>query len=142
MDGRYYLNGLWGNRLQSIVHARQTEDLEDFIALSFNARSVNVVINPTTPEASRCPAPDVSPGVPAKAFEVAIELNDRPLTPEQAGADIVFNSRGQSVILIRESRLYALLELPEYTRANLKMRSNSNNFAVSAWTFGSYLDGA
>ena len=138
LDGRYYLQGLWENRIESIVHARETENLEDYITLTFIARSVNVVIKPAFPEASQNPLSDVLP----ETFEVVIELNDQPLTPEQAGTDIVFNDRGQSVILVQEPRLYALLELPVYSRANLKMRSNSKNFAVTAWTFGTYIEGA
>lgn len=130
LDGSYYLQGSWENRAESIVHARETENLEDYIAIDFSARSVNVVINPS------------SAGTPFEPFEVIIEIDERPLKPEEAGGDIVFNERGQSVILVDESRLYALLELSKSTQANLKMRSNSNNFAVFAWTFGSYIGGA
>ncbi|MDA1256705.1 MAG: redoxin domain-containing protein [Chloroflexi bacterium] len=129
-NGRYYLQGAWENRVESIVHARQTEDLEDYIALAFGARSVNVVIKPVSSEPLMAP------------FEVVIEIDDRPLTPDEAGADIVFTDLGESVIQVLEPRLYALIETSEYTQANLKMRSNSNNFAVFAWTFGTYLDGA
>ena len=130
LDGSYYLQGRWENRAESIVHARETENLEDYVTLDFSARSVNVVINPASDESSFEP------------FKVVIELDDHPLKPEEAGRDIVFNEQGQSVILVDEARLYALVELSISTQANLKMRSNSNNFAVFAWTFGSYIGGA
>ena len=124
------MQGSWVNRFDSIVHSRQTEYLEDHIALDFSARSVNVVINPAVTDALFNP------------FEVVIEIDDRPLSLEEAGADIVFNERGESFIMVTEPRLYALLELPESTRASLKIRSNPDQFAVFAWTFGSYLKGA
>ena len=75
---RWYVHGLWRNEREAIVHARETEALEDYFALLFRARSVNVVLNPPRDE----------------PFEVVIEIDGRPLRPEEAGADVVFDARG------------------------------------------------
>ena len=123
---QWYVQGLWRNEREAIVHARQTESLEDYLTLLFRARSVNVVLSP--------PRDD--------PFEVVIELDGRPLRPEEAGADVVFDDAGRSVIRVDEPRNYAIVELPEWGEHDLKLLSNSDNFAIFAFTFGSYLEGA
>ncbi len=126
MHHRWYVHGLWRNEREAIVHARETEHLEDYFAIVFRARSVNVVLSPPRDE----------------PFEVVIEIDGRPLRPEEAGADVVFDADGRSVILVDEPRHYAIVELPEWGQHELKLASNSDNFAIFALTFGSYLEGA
>ncbi|MPZ22167.1 MAG: redoxin domain-containing protein [Dehalococcoidia bacterium] len=124
--GQWYLSGLWRNERQSIVHARSTSDLEDYIALPFLARSVNVVLDPVRDE----------------PFQVVVEIDGRPLTAEEAGADIEFDEAGRSVLNVGEARLYALVELPEFGEHELTLRSDSDNFAIFSFTFGNYTEGA
>ena len=126
MHHRWYVHGLWRNEREAIVHARETEHLEDYFAFVFRARSVNVVLSPPRDE----------------PFEVVIEINGRPLRPEEAGADVVFDGQGRSVILVDEPRHYAIVELPQWGQHELKLASNSDNFAIFALTFGNYLEGA
>ena len=118
--------GLWENRAESIVHAREDPELEDHLRVPFSARSVNIVIDPAGPE----------------PFEVVVDLDGAPLTPEQAGSDIVFKDDGSTVLLVSEPRLYAVLESPEFLQDSLFFRSASPNFAMFAFTFGVYLEGA
>ena len=87
---------------------------------------MNVVLNPP-------------PGDP---FTVVIELDGRALTREEAGADIVYDEAGRSIIVVTEPRAYAIVELPEWGDHELKLRSNSDKFAIFALTFGNYLEGA
>jgi thiol-disulfide isomerase/thioredoxin len=123
---KWYLQGLWRNEAEAIVHARKTEQLEDYIALKFAARSVNVVVQPEKPV----------------EFEVVVEIDGRPLAPGEAGDDIVFDALGRSTIRVTGPRLYAIVELPAFGIHELKLRSNSDAFAVYAFTFGIYEDGA
>lgn len=124
-DGNYtpqqwYLQGLWTNGAESIVHARETADLEDHIAFKFVGRSGNVVVNPRGPE----------------PFEVYVEIDGRPLMQDEAGIDIEFDDRGRSYFTVTEPRLYAFLETPEFGEHVVKLASNSDNFAIFAFTFG------
>jgi len=123
---KWYLSGLWRNEAQAIVHARQTEDWEDYIAVRVAGRSGNVVISPAMPV----------------AFDVVVEIDGRPLQQDEAGADIVFDDQGRSILKVEEARLYRFLELPEFGIREIKLRSNSDAFAVYAFTFGVYQDGA
>ena len=123
---QWYVQGLWRNEREAIVHERTTTQLEGYLALRFASRSVNVVLNPP-------------PGDP---FTVVIELDGRALAPGEAGADVTFDNEGRSVIVVDSARVYAIVELPEWGDHALKLRSNSASFAVFAFTFGNYLEGA
>ncbi len=122
---RWVVHGLWRNEKEAIVHARDTENLEDYIALRMDARSANVVIDPRGPE----------------SFDVFVELDGRWVTEDEAGEDILFDSEGRSFMRVDEARMYKIIELPQFGQRVLKLSSNSMNFAVFAFTFGIYTDG-
>ena len=122
---KIYLQGPWLNEKDAIVHARATTGLEDYIYARVFARSVNVVVE------HRGDAP----------IEVIVELDGKPVPADGAGPDIVYDESGRSILSIDESRLYRLLELPEFGEHELVLRSNSDLFAVNAFTFGNYLEG-
>jgi thiol-disulfide isomerase/thioredoxin len=122
---RWYAHGLWRNEAQAIVHARETSDLEDYIALRMTGRTANVVISPARPV----------------DFEVFVEIDGRPLNRDEAGADIQFDVAGRSVVLVQGARMYQVIDLPVFGIRELKLRSNSDAFAVYSFTFGGYQDG-
>ncbi len=119
---KWYLHGEWLNDPEAIVHNRKTTSLEDYIALRFRAMSVNVVLRPEGKQ----------------PFEVVVELDGKPLQASEAGADVVIREDGRSSIEVREARLYELVHLPLFAERDLTLRSNSSDFAVYAFTFGSY----
>ena len=120
-----YLHGAWINGMESIMHAQETENLEDYIALKIFGTSVNVVID--------------SGG--AAPYDVVITLDGQPVEMEAWGADLRINGEGMTVIRVDEPRMYGLLELPAYGGHELKLSSNSQDFNVFAFTFGSYVQG-
>ena len=122
----WYLQGLWRNEEEAIVHARATENLEDYLAFKFTSRTVNVVL--TVPENG-------------EPFNVYIEMDDRWLRPDEAGADILFDGDGRSYVRVTRNDLYRLVVLDEWSTHELKLRSNSDQLAIFAFTFGSYLGG-
>ena len=73
---------------------------------------------------------------------MVIELDGRALSREEAGADITYDEAGRSIIVVTEPRVYAIVELSEWGDHELKLRSNSDHFAIFALTFGNYLEGA
>jgi thiol-disulfide isomerase/thioredoxin len=124
-DGNYtpqqwYLQGLWTNGPESIMHARSTDNLEDHIAMQFVGRSANVVVNPEGTE----------------PFNVYVEIDDRSLNQDEAGQDIMFDDEGRSYFTVDGPRLYAFLETPEFGEHIIKLASNSDDFAIFAFTFG------
>ena len=123
---KWYLQGLWRNEEEAIVHARTTENLEDYLAFKFTSRTVNVVL--TLPE-------------DGESFNVYIEMDGRWLRPDEAGADILFDGDGRSYVRVTRNDLYRLVVLDEWSTHELKLRSNSDQLAIFAFTFGSYLGG-
>ena len=139
-NGAIYIQGLWLTGLEKLVHARQTENYEDYLATVFYARSVNVVMGSES-------------GVP---YEVRVTIVDstsidlvdekpvrtwilRPLKPSEAGADVRRDDEGNSYVLVDEPRLYSLVQLPEFgSNRELRISSNSADFSVFSYTFGAF----
>ncbi len=120
-----YLHGLWTKGPESVTHARDTEALEDYVALKFFGTSVNVVINheEDTP------------------FNVVVTLDGEPIPTTHRGDDIQQDKAGNTFFLVDEPRLYRVVEQPEYSGHELRLASNSDQFSVFAFTFGSYAQG-
>ena len=119
-----FLQGLWNNGLENLTHARTTENYEDYIAINFYGTSVNVVLS----------LEDADP------YEVRVTYDDRPLRASEAGADIVFDDEGNSFLRVTESRMYRVVDIPEYGGHDLKLSSNSADFSVFAYTFGAFTE--
>ncbi len=130
-----YLNGLWLNTEESLVHARETMDFEDYIALKFFGTSVNVVMAPESREEEA----EVSEA--AEPYEVRIILDDEPVPEDRAGRDIMYDADGNSYVTVDESRMYYLVNMDDFGGGELKLSSNSPDFTVFAFTFGSYEGG-
>ncbi len=122
----WYLQGLWRTEDESIVHARQTTELEDYMAMLVRGRTANVVLTV---------AEDGQP------FNVYVELDGRWLFPNEAGSHIQWDDEGRSYIRVTENDLYRLLFLPEFSEHELKISSDSDQFRIFAFTFGSYVGG-
>ena len=120
-----YLHGLWTKNLENVTHARTTENLEDYVGLRFYGTTVNVVVN-------------FEDGEP---FRVYATLDDQPIPEGYGGTDIQHDEDGGSYFLVNEPRMYRVVELPEYNGMELKLSSNSDEFSVFAFTFGSYVEG-
>ena len=117
-----YLQGLWRNDAERLVHARATEGYEDYLALKFNATSVNAVMS----------------SVNGGEYRVRVTLDDMPISSEAAGADVMFDAEGNGYIIVDAARMYNVVNLPEYGGHELKLRSNSPEFSLFAYTFGAY----
>ena len=133
-----YLNGLWLNTEESLVHARETTDYEDYIALKFFGASVNVVMSPE----SRAEGEDGDmANEPPEPYSVRIFLDDAPVPEDQAGKDIMYDAEGNSYVTVDESRMYFLVNKDNFGSGELRLASNSPDFTVFAFTFGSYEGG-
>ena len=122
---RLYLHGLWHNGAESVTHARETENLEDYIAINFLGTTVNTVL-------------DFDGGDP---FKVYVTLAGHPITPEFSGADIEWEDDGTAYFMVDEPRMYRVVELPSFGGTELRLSSNSDRFSLFTFTFGSYVEG-
>ena len=120
-----YLQGLWLNKPESLVHARETNDYEDYIALKFYATSVNAVMG----------------NLADNEFNVKLTIDGQPLAQNQAGLDVWFDEKGESFVTVNRFDIYNLVNLTEIASHEFMLSSNSLNFAIYSFTFGAYLDG-
>ena len=121
-----YLNGLWTNGLESLTHARETADYEDYMALKFFGTSANAVM---------------SPGEYGAGYEVRVYLDGAPVPSDAAGGDIMYDDDGNSYVAVDASRMYYLIDKDAFGGGELRLTSNSADFSVFAFTFGSYEGG-
>ena len=120
-----YIQGLWNNSAENLTHARATTDYEDYLAIKFFATSVNTVMSPTD----------------GSELEVRVTMDEAPVSIEDAGVDIRYDSDGNSYINVNEARMYNVVNLMEFSGHELKLSSNSSSFSVFAYTFGVYEGG-
>ena len=125
MNHFMYLNGLWKNRMESIVHARETTEYEDYIAVKFYATSVNAVMDPEN----------------SGSVRVRLTIDDAPVNPDHAGVDVMFDADGSSYVLVDKARMYNLVNAARFDNHELRLSSNSKGFSLFAFTFGSYQGG-
>ena len=117
-----YLQGNWINRMEELVHARSTENHEDYMVIKFNAIEVNVVL-----------------AMNDKPYKLRVWLDGKPVDSNEAGTDIAFDQFGNSIVNVNRSDMYNLIKLPRYSSHELKISSNSDELAIFAFTFGSYI---
>ena len=108
-NDRIYLNGKWESKADYLEAKGDSE-----IILNFLAGSVNIVGE-------------------GKGLKLEIFIDDRALSREQAGDDIIFED-GKAFVVIGEARLYNLFK-NGYGRYKLKINAE-NNFRFNAFTFG------
>ena len=118
-----YFHGMWTPTIEHMRHSRETEDFEDFVALRYNGTSVNVVLE--------------AEGEP---YRVYITQDGAPIPEADWGRDIRQDDGG-TYVLVDTDRMYRIIESPEYSGHELRLTSNSADFILFAFTFGSYPTG-
>ena len=116
-----YLHGLWEKGRESMTHASETTDYEDYIAIKFYSNDVNVVL-----------------GRKYADYTVRVTLGDRPLARSQAGDDIRYDAEGNSYLLVDQARMFNIVRLDEFGTHELKISSNSDDFELFTFSFGHY----
>ena len=119
---RLYIQGLWHVGPESLTHARATEGYEDYLAIKYNAKTVNAVLGHDG-------------GDP---YQVRITLDGMPLSPDDADTDVQFDDMGNSYLEVDEARMYRLVRTEEYEGHELRISSNSDRFELFTFTFGAY----
>lgn len=123
---KVYFQGDWLVESERAQHGRATENYEDYIAITYSAKSVNAVITSNSGE----------------PYRVRITMDGDYLTNENKGEDVMIADDGESYILVTEPRLYTIVDNPGYVqRKELRISPNSADFGLFAYTFGIYQEG-
>ena len=123
-----YLHGPWYSGQESLRHARETSNYEDYIVVDFAGRSANAVIKPEGDD----PTP----------FRVLATLDGEYLTDVNKGDDVIIAEDGRSLLHVDEPRMYSIVQVPRYGSYELKLSSNSSSFTLYSFTFGVYQSGS
>ena len=115
-----YMSGLWKAGEEGLYHARGTDGYVDEIVVKYFARSANLVIQPQGDH----------------PFDVRITFDGKPLPEHIRGKDVVVDAAGDTVVRVREARLYNLVSAPEIGAHELRLSAKSKDFAIFAFTFG------
>ncbi|MGY8880665.1 MAG: hypothetical protein ACKVKV_08340, partial [Dehalococcoidia bacterium] len=73
---------------------------------------------------------------PGEIQQVVVEIDGAPVAVDQAGPDITWDSSGNSVLTVSDARLYQIIELPEFGKHELRLKTNSEGLAFYTVTFG------
>ena len=123
---RLYFQGQWSVEPERIRHARATQELDDYLALKYAAKSVNAVLTSDSGE----------------PYRVYLTVDGAMMTADNAGADVQWDENGASYVLVDEPRMYGLVDNPHYLpQSILIMGSTSHDFGLFAFTFGVYAEG-
>ncbi|MER3445868.1 MAG: thiol-disulfide isomerase [Candidatus Dadabacteria bacterium] len=114
-----YVEGKWFSAPEYMKPALDGKDGTASVVLRYTASEVNAVISP---EGER-------------GFRVYIMHDGRYLNPEGAGHDVEFDPEGRGYTMVDEPRMYYLIKNREFGSHLLKLSSNSNAFAIYAFTF-------
>jgi thiol-disulfide isomerase/thioredoxin len=118
-----YFEGSWYIGPESSRHGAESTGYEDYLALVYSARSVNAVLTSDSGE----------------PYRVRLTVGGEYLTDENKGADVTIGPDGESYIVVTEPKIYNIIESPEWMRRQeLRMSSDSPDFGLFAFTFGSY----
>lgn len=115
-----HLFGDWRVENERLRHFREVEPPGDRITIRFRATEVNAVLEPAKGEAYRVP----------------VELDGKPISREEAGADVRWDEDGASYLLVDSGRMYRVVETPEYGDRLLTFFADGPDFALYAYTFG------
>ncbi|HLK61673.1 MAG TPA: redoxin family protein [Chthonomonadaceae bacterium] len=120
-DGKIYAQGAWRMEPQSLRHGRPTAALTDYIALRYHALECNAVIKPE----GNAP------------FRVYLTQDGKPIARQDKGADILYDEKGYSYILVDTPRMYRLAANTRFGSHELKLASLSPDFGLYSFTFTS-----
>ena len=123
---KVYFNGDWFVGPEGAKHGRMSDNYEDYVAINYSAKSVNVVITSDSSE----------------PYQVRVTMDGEYLTEENRGADVMIGEDGESYLLVTEAKLYSVVNNPMYVkRSTLRLSPNSDDFELFAYSFGIYQTG-
>jgi thiol-disulfide isomerase/thioredoxin len=115
-DGKVMLSGKW----ITLQDGATSADKHGEAQLRYHARSVYAVLSVASPK---------------KLARVNLVQDGKPLSSDEAGVDIHFDSRG-SFLEVSEPRMYYLVKNPAFGSHLLALEPESSDFTLHSFTYG------
>lgn len=114
-----YLSGIWRNDVESLVHTRDTDGYEDYVAFKMAGKTVTAVLG----------------NGGSAGHSVQVTMDGASVPPELAGDDVMYDDDGDSYVVVDRPGVYRLIDLPEYGSHELKLWSDSDGLEIYAVAF-------
>ncbi len=126
----FYADGIWRAGRESFAFAGQSGGQ---IALPYHAVGVNAVLSPTADPV------EVALNLRPSEADPVVEVwqDGQPLTPLNAGDDILYDDGGLSYALVERPRMYELVRNPAHEAHELILVFRATGLALYAFTFTS-----
>jgi len=122
-DGKIYLNGGWIAAAEYLQHGVKTRGPINYLILPFHGLEVNAVMK-------------LDEARMVSQTRVYVALDEKPLTKEIAGKNVLFDGGGWSYLNLEEPRMYNIFKTKEFGDHRLKIIPFSDAFQIYAFTFG------
>lgn len=111
------VEGSWRIEPEYAHHTTNTEQFNDYLRLSYQALSVNIVAQTSKGDA-----------------RVRVTLDDEPILANMLGLDII-EEDGNTFIQVATPKMYSVISSKKFHEGSLKLYSNSDNLQFYAFTF-------
>lgn len=119
-DGRVVLGGKWKTNRNGMIYEGKKRAPDGELEMRYHARQLYSVMN-------------VSRGRPERLY---ITQDGKDLTPQNKGVDVQLDSQGHSYILVREPRMYYLVQNPSFGSHVVVLRPTARGITINSFTFG------
>jgi len=121
VDRGFFVEGLWTNFSDQFEHARDTDQLTDYLGLLYLANEVYAVMNPTD-----------------EMVRVYVTRDERPVPSAQRGKDLREDPKGETYFLLQEPRLYYLIKDEGAEPHELKLWTQKKGVGVHSFSFSNH----
>jgi thiol-disulfide isomerase/thioredoxin len=118
-DGAVNVNGAWKNTDEALISTRTSPHPRDYIAIKYHALEVNSVLRPET----------------GKPVRVWVYHDGKPVAKKDKGADIRYDSKGRSYLLVDKPRMYHIIKNAEFAQRTLKLATAQPGMGIYSFTF-------
>lgn len=119
-DRGFFAEGIWFNDKDAFRHARETEDMTDYIGMVYMGQEVYAVVNYADEEL-----------VP----RIYVTRDEEPIPAEKRGKDIKEDSSGNTYFFLLEPRLYYLISNEDSGPHEIKLYTNKEGVEVHSFSF-------
>ncbi|HXV27354.1 MAG TPA: redoxin domain-containing protein [bacterium] len=116
----FFVNGLWTNQKDDFLHARDTDNLADYMGILYLGHEVYAVMNRS--KGTEKP-------------RVYVTRDDEPIPPDQRGSDIIEDLGGGTYVSVDMPRLYYLIVNEDDEAHELKLWVQKKGLAVNSFSF-------
>jgi thiol-disulfide isomerase/thioredoxin len=118
-DGYVYVNGQWKNSPEALISVRSSPHPRDYIAIKYHALEVNAVLRPEL-------------GKPVKIW---VYHDGKPVSKQDRGSDIQYDSLGRSFMSLDEPRMYHIIKNAKFNQRTLKLATADPGMGIYTFTF-------